>query len=383
MISPSVHSETIAAISTPPGAGGIGIIRMSGPRALSVLKRVFVPRDPSCRYQSHRLYYGCIHDPHDQRIMDEVLAVFMAAPRTYTREDVVEVHCHGNFLVLQSVLELVLAQGVRLAEAGEFTKLAFLNGRIDLTRAEAVIDVLAAKTRKGLDLAVQQLAGSLYDQVDRIRKSLVEMRALVEVAIDFPDEDIEIVNHEQLAHRLKSEVLEPLTLLLRHADQGRVFREGISVVILGLPNVGKSSLLNTLLQEERALVTAIPGTTRDTIEEYVDIRGVPVRLVDTAGIRDGAEEVEEMGIRRAREQMARADLVLFMVDLSRELTVADRDLYAAVRHKPLILVANKLDLADGVRSDVQKMVGEGQVLVRISARGQQGIEELRMRSLRR
>ncbi len=375
----SVNSPTIAAISTPPGSGGIGIIRMSGPSALAVLQRLFVPHNPSCSYQSHLLYYGRICDPRDGRIMDEVLAVFMAAPRTYTREDVVEIHCHGNFLVLQSILERILAHDVRLAEAGEFTKLAFLNGRIDLTRAEAVIDVLAAKTRKGLDLAVQQLAGSLYDRVDVIRRVLVEMRALIEVAIDFPDEDIEIVDHAHLAQRLRAEVLEPLALLLRHADQGRIFREGISVVILGLPNVGKSSLLNTLLQEERALVTAIPGTTRDTIEEYVDIRGVPVRLVDTAGIRDGAEEVEEMGIRRAREQMNRADLVLFMVDLSRELSVADRDLYAAVRHKPLILVANKLDMtgAQTPAPDLSELSLDGQAMVCISAKAQQGIEELK------
>ncbi|MBC8207595.1 MAG: tRNA uridine-5-carboxymethylaminomethyl(34) synthesis GTPase MnmE [Desulfobulbaceae bacterium] len=377
MFSQPLDSETIAAISTPPGSGGIGIIRISGPRALAILQLIFVPRDSSCRYKSHLLYYGRICDPIDQHIMDEVLAVFMAAPRTYTREDVVEIHCHGNFLVLQSILELILQHDVRLAEAGEFTKRAYLNGRMDLTQAEAVIDVLAAKTRKGLDLAVQQLAGALYERVDAIRRVLVEIRALVEVAIDFPDEDIEIVDYGHLADRLRTEVLAPLDILLRHADQGRIFREGVSVVIMGLPNVGKSSLLNTLLQEERALVTEIPGTTRDTIEEYVDIRGVPVRLVDTAGIRHGAEEVEEMGIRRAHEQMARADLVLFMVDLNRELSEADRELYAAVSHKPVVLVANKNDVVDGAGPNLSEFTCTGRSLVRISARTQQGIEELK------
>lgn len=379
---PSDHEliDTIAAISTPAGAGGIGVIRMSGPRALEVLQQIFRPQAPDCTFRSHQLYYGHIVAPATgggQKTVDEVLAVYMQAPKTYTREDVVEIHGHGNVLVLQSILELLLHYPVRLAEAGEFTKRAFLNGRIDLTRAEAVIDLLSARTRKGIELAQGQLSGRLYEQVDTIRQALVHMRAIVEVAIDFPDEDQEIINHAELSLLLATRVRGPLGALLRLADQGKLFREGITVVIAGLPNVGKSSLLNTLLQEERALVTAIPGTTRDTIEEYVDIAGIPVRIVDTAGIRDNAEEVEELGIQRAREQIQQADIVLFMIDLARGIAAADVELYGTIRHKPVILVANKRDLVPGELPDLEIFRDHALALVQISAKEQQGITELK------
>jgi tRNA modification GTPase len=372
--------DTIAAISTPPGAGGIGVIRVSGPRALEILRKIFKPHDPACSFRSHQFYYGHIVAPaisHQQKIIDEVLAVYMRAPRTYTREDVVEIHGHGNFLVLQSILELLLQFPVRLAEPGEFTKRAFLSGRIDLTRAEAVIEVLTARTRKGLEMAQAQLSGRLFDQVDAIRQALIHLRAVVEVAIDFPDEDIEIIDHDQLLAQLEAQVRAPLALLLRHADQGRIYREGISVVIAGLPNVGKSSLLNTLLQEDRALVTAIPGTTRDTIEEYLDIQGVPVRIVDTAGIREHAEEVEELGIRRAMGQMEEADLVLFLVDQGRGISDADHQLFQRIRHKPLIVVANKMDLAPDGWQELAGFEGHCLALVSISAKKQQGISALK------
>ncbi len=371
-------SDTIAAISTPPGSGGIGIIRMSGEQALANLKAVFQPLDKSCAYSSHRLYYGRVVHPVNNKTLDEVLAVFMAAPKTYTRDDVVEIHCHGNFLVLQSILELLLELGVRLADPGEFTKLAYLNGRIDLTRAEAVIDILSARTRKGMDMALDQLGGSLYKQVDTIRASLVQMRAVVEVAIDFPDEDIEIVDYGSLIERVAEEILVPLKKLLRQAEEGQIFREGISVVIVGLPNAGKSSLLNTLLQEERALVTAIPGTTRDTIEEYLDIQGVPVRIVDTAGIRQGADEVEAMGIERARKQIDQADLVLFMLDAERGIQEEDQQLFETVRHKPLLLIANKSDLASEKPELLNLGLNDEKMsCIQISAKQQQGIAELK------
>ena len=371
-------SDTICAISTPPGAGGIGIIRVSGPEALEYLKAVFQPRDKSCFFASHRLYYGHVVHPRNRAILDEVLTVYMAAPATYTREDVVEIHCHGNFLVLQSILELLVSLGARLAEPGEFTKLAYLNGRIDLTQAEAVIDVLAARTRKGMEMALDQLGGSLYHQVDEVRQALVRLRAVVEVAIDFPDEDVEIVDRSVFVQQVSSEVLAPLERLLRQADEGRIFRDGISVVIVGLPNVGKSSLLNTLLQEERALVTSIPGTTRDTIEEYLDINGVPVRIVDTAGIRQGADEVEEMGIERARKQIDQADLVLFMFDASRGFRGEDKKLFATVQHKPLLVLANKIDLAAQERVFDDFDLTHRKAVIPISAKKQQGIEELRL-----
>ncbi|MGW8195907.1 MAG: tRNA uridine-5-carboxymethylaminomethyl(34) synthesis GTPase MnmE, partial [Desulforhopalus sp.] len=368
--------DTIAAISTPPGAGGIGIIRMSGIHSLAILKNVFTPRDSSCGYRSHQLYYGHIREPHQGKIVDEVLAVYMAAPRTYTREDVVEIHCHGSFLVLQNVLELLLANGAVLAAPGEFTKRAFLNGRIDLTQAEAVIDILSAKTRKGVDLAQEQLAGALYQRIEPLRKSLVMMRAMVEVAIDFPDEDVDIVDHKALIVRLEKDVMGPLHHLLQSADQGRLYREGITIVIAGLPNVGKSSLLNTILQEDRALVTAIPGTTRDSIEEVVDIGGVPVRIVDTAGIRQEAGEIEVLGIQRAMGLINKADLILFLLDGSRKTTEEDHKLYSQVCHKPVLPVINKIDIGGGDIGDAGGFPGVAPA-VNISAKEQTGIDDLK------
>jgi tRNA modification GTPase len=367
---------TIAAISTPPGAGGIGIIRISGQQALPVLKALFQTKDRSCSFASHRFYYGHICHPQGGKILDEVLAVYMAAPRTYTREDVVEIHCHGSFLVLQNVLELILANGAVLAAPGEFTKRAFLNGRIDLTRAEAVIDILSARTRKGVDLAQEQLSGALFRKIEPIRQSLIHMRAIVEVAIDFPDEDVEIVDHRHLIEQLTLEVAEPLKNLLGNADRGRLYREGIAIVIAGLPNVGKSSLLNAILQEDRALVTALPGTTRDSIEEIVDIFGVPVRIIDTAGIRENAGEVEELGIQRARELINKADLVVFLLDGSREVSEGDRRLYEQVRHKPLLPVLNKIDICGENKPDLSLFTGLG-LGVEISAKNRVGIDQLK------
>jgi len=371
-------ASTIAAISTPPGSGGIGIIRVSGVNALKYLRAIFQSHASSCSFDSHHFYYGKIVHSESRKILDEVLVVYMAAPKTYTREDVVEIHCHGNYLALQSILELLLFLGARLAEPGEFTKLAFLNGRIDLTRAEAVIDILSARTRKGMDMALDQLGGSLYHRVDLVRASLVRMRAIVEVAIDFPDEDIDIIDHTALLSQLSEEITSPLTRLLAQADQGRIFREGISVVIVGLPNVGKSSLLNTLLQEERALVTAIPGTTRDTIEESLDINGVPVRIVDTAGIRQNADEVEAMGIERARKQIEQADLVLFVLDAVRGVEEEDKQLFDSVSHKPLLLLSNKVDIANQAKS-VEQFAEEHHKLpfVQISAKQHQNIDLLK------
>lgn len=374
-MNPLAVDTTIAAISTPPGAGGIGIIRMSGPLALDILQLLFRPKDPACSYRSHQLYYGHIHHPENGKILDEVMAVIMKGPHSYTREDVVEIHCHGSFLVLQGILDTIVANGVDLAEPGEFTKRAFLNGRIDLTRAEAVIDILSAKTRKGVDLAQEQLSGRLYRRVEPIQQRLVSMKAVVEVAIDFPDEDIDIVDTPSMISELESDVLAPLERLLGSAAQGRLYRDGISMVIAGRPNVGKSSLLNTLLQEERALVTDIPGTTRDSIEEVIDIKGVPVQIIDTAGIRSGAGEVEELGINRAKELINKADLVLFLIDASSQITEEDRRLYADVSHKPVLVVVNKVDLSCDDTVDIASL---GAIeMVEISAKHQTGIDTLK------
>ncbi len=349
---------------------------MSGPASLEVLKLIFKPHNTSCDFNSHTLFYGNIVEPQTQRILDEVLAVYMQAPKTYTREDVVEIHCHGSFLVLQNILEIILQHGVEIAEPGEFTKRAFLNGRIDLTKAEAVIDILAAKTRKGIDIAQEQLAGVLYERVDRIRRVLTEIRAIIEVAIDFPDEDIEIVDTDSLVGRIQDEVVQPIEHLLRCADQGRIYREGVSVVIVGRPNVGKSSLLNAILQEERALVTSIPGTTRDSIEEHVDVHGMPVRIADTAGIREDADEVEELGIQRAKRLVNEADIVLFMVDGAAGVIEEDRKLYATVSHKPIIVLINKVDLLRKQSID-DSFFAENLSRVLISAKDQTGMDDLR------
>ncbi|CAG0889463.1 unnamed protein product [Cyprideis torosa] len=350
---------------------------MSGPRSLPLLKEVFVPHRTSCDLRSHHLFYGHILDPKTHHLLDEVMVVYMASPSSYTREDVVEIHCHGNVLILQSILDLLLKLGVELAEPGEFTKRAFLNGRIDLTKAEAVIDVLAARTRKGVDLAQEQLAGALYNRVVPIRQILINLRAQLEVAIDFPDEDIDIVERDAIARQMRDEVMQPIEALLRCGEQAKVYREGISVVIVGRPNVGKSSLLNALLQEERALVTAVAGTTRDSIEECIDLFGIPVRIADTAGIRESSDVVEELGIKRSRRLINEADVVLFMIDGTRAIAEEDHRLYDLVKEKVVVLLVNKIDLVQPDKAKKREHAfGEGLPTVFLSAKEQQGIEEL-------
>jgi len=368
-------SDTIAAIATPPGTGGIGIIRISGPEALSILFALFRPVGDHKIFQSHKLYYGVVHN-RSGRVLDEILAVFMRAPATYTREDVVELHSHGSWLVLQSVLAEVLAAGARPAEAGEFTKRAFLAGRIDLTKAEAVIDLLQARTDGGVQLAVQQMQGELYDKIEAVRDGLVRILAVVEVAIDFPDDDVEILDSSQLVAQLEEQVAAPIEELVRLADQGRIIREGVNVVIIGRPNVGKSSLLNGLLQEERALVTNVPGTTRDTIEELISIHGIPVHLVDTAGIRAHENQVEELGIERARKKLTEADLVLFLVDASAGMTEQDQKLYSSVQAQEHLVVLNKKDLVDQRQLSQLEDSFVPLVPIQISAKGRQGLDEL-------
>ncbi len=377
---------TIAAIATPPGPGGIGIIRISGPLSLTILQKLF--RKQPCPAQtstpvsfiSHHMHHGWIVNPDTLIPVDEVLAVHMKAPNTYTREEVVEIHCHGSYIALQEILTLILAAGAHPAEAGEFTKRAFLNGRIDLTRAEAVLDVLDARTREGLSMATVQLQGQLHDSIETIRQGLISLRAIIEVAIDFPEDDEEILDHSALNSTLQEKVLKPVERLLERADKGKIFRDGVSAVILGRPNVGKSSLLNTLLQEERALVTEIPGTTRDTIEEYISIRGIPIRIVDTAGIRHTSETVEEMGIKRAKEKLAGADLVLFIIDTSEPLTPEDREIFQVIKQQRpgchLIIIRNKSDLPAEINAAEYNETFAGIMRVDISAKKHQGINRL-------
>lgn len=373
----SDHGEpTIAAIATPPGPGGIGIIRISGPASQKIFTKLFKPKSQIKKIISHRLYYGWIIDPESKEPVDEVLAVLMKAPHTYTRLDVVEIHCHGSYIVLQEILGLVLNTGAILAQPGEFTKCAFLNGRIDLTQAEAVLELLKARTKEGHHLAINQLQGQLHNTITSVCNSLVSIKAVVEVAIDFPEDDIEIVNPHSIQSQLSKEVLPVLENLISRADSGKIFREGIAVVIIGRPNVGKSSMLNALLKEERAIVTPVPGTTRDTIEEYLNIQGIPVRIIDTAGIRNDADTVEEMGILRTRKKLEQADLVLLMLDLSENLTDEDVQLFGSAAEKPVILVANKTDIGmPGAQGQISHAF-PGQKFVAVSAKTGQGINIL-------
>jgi len=355
--------DTIAAISTPLGEGGIGIVRLSGPDARTILLRLFRPNTrsprladgqaiPNTQYppltpRPRYLTYGHIIDPADGSVVDEVLAVYMPGPHTYTREDVVEIQAHGGPLPLRRILELVLRQGARLAEPGEFTLRAFLHGRLDLAQAEAVLDVVRARTEAGLRAAVSQLEGRLSGQVRRVRRVLLDALAYLEASIDFTEDEIP----PQDLTPVLSESAAQLEALLARADEGMILRQGVRTAIVGRPNVGKSSLLNALLRSERAIVTPIPGTTRDTVEESVNLGGVAFVLVDTAGIVETQDLVERLGVERSRRALAHADLALLVVDGSQPLTDADREIAALVGHRPAILVVNKRDLPPATLGD--------------------------------
>jgi tRNA modification GTPase len=372
-----MNSDTIAAVATPPGAGGIGVVKISGPRAIPIALPLLHPSRDLSRLRSHHFYYGSIIDPESENNLDEVLFAVMRAPRTYTREDVVEIQAHGSRCGLGAILELVLKRGARLAEPGEFTKRAFLNGRIDLSQAEAVIEVVNAQTTEGLELAARQLKGDLFQAIQAIRGPIERILVEVEAAIDFPEDVEDIIHPEVFAQRMIDDVIAPLEDLLEHYDEGHVYREGVAAIIIGRPNVGKSSLMNRLLEKERAIVTAVPGTTRDFIEETVNIRGIPMRVIDTAGLHDTDDGLEAAGIQFTRQRLNEADLVLFMVDCSMPLSDEDMQIYDVVRKRTTILVINKIDLGDHdlVTKIVERL--EGLLWVEISALYNRGVEELK------
>lgn len=376
-----VTGDTIAAISTPFGESGIGIVRLSGPLALPICSKIFKPKKDPFSFISHHFHYGEVVDPDKGSSLDEVLIVYMKAPSTYTREDVVEIHCHGGYLVLQRVLELVLRQGARLAEAGEFTKRAFLNGRIDLTRAEAVIDLIRAKTSAGLEIANQQLKGLFYEEMLEIKKRLVDYLALVEAHIDFPEEEIEEISLARMKEDVTS-IGERIGQWVLSYEEGRLFKEGIACAIAGKTNVGKSSLLNILLKQDRAIVTPIPGTTRDVIEEVLNINGIPVRLMDTAGLRRTDDLVEREGVRRTKEKVADADLVLLVIDGSKELDKDDFDIFREIEGKKTIVAVNKNDLPSMVSTDEIRVRFPQKEVVSISALKNVGIDELKEKMYR-
>lgn len=372
-----IHEDTISAVATALGEGGIGIIRMSGSQAIAIADNIFcgINGRKACQIKAFQAAYGNIADPETGEIVDEVLILIMKAPRSYTREDVVEIHCHGGATPIRKILDLTLKQGARLAEPGEFTKRAFLNGRLDLTQAEAVIDIIRSKTDSSLKMAVGQLSGVLSAKITEIRHDILQMVAHLEAAIDFPEEDIEEMTIKEVTKRVK-ETIAKVDYLLATAQTGKVLREGMATVIIGKPNVGKSSLLNAMLKEKRAIVTDIPGTTRDIIEEYVNIRGIPLKIVDTAGIRETSDIVEKIGVERAREFVGKADLILVLLDASQTLSAEDSQVLNLLSGRQAIVLINKSDLPQVLEMDRVLQYVSDKKVIRISVAEGSGLDEL-------
>lgn len=370
-----METDTITAISTPIGEGAIAIVRLSGPEAVSMTARVFKGKNLN-KVDSHTIHYGKLVDPKTNEIAEEVMVSVMRAPKTFTREDVVEINCHGGMVAVNRVLELILSIGARLAEPGEFTKRAFLNGRIDLSQAEAVMDLIRAKTDRAMSVALKQMDGRLSGLIGKLRQELIETVAHVEVNIDYPEyDDVEEMSHEMMRTKTK-EVHKKIDELLSVAKQGKILREGLSTAIIGRPNVGKSSLMNTLVQENKAIVTDVPGTTRDIIEEYVNVRGVPLRLVDTAGIRETEDIVERIGVERSRQVLKESDLILFVLNNNDVLTDEDLKLFEAVSGLEYIVIINKTDLEQKLDMDRVKELAGDRPLVTTSLIEEEGVNEL-------
>lgn len=370
--------DTITAISTPMGEGAIAIVRLSGDDAIKIADKLFtgVGSKKLSDMGSHTIHYGHIVDPKTGQTAEEVMVSVMKGPKTFTKEDVVEINCHGGLVSVNRVLQLVLNQGARLAEPGEFTKRAFLNGRIDLSQAEAVIDLIRAKTDRAMNVALGQMEGRLSRLIRRLRQEILETLAHVEVNIDYPEyDDVEEMTHKMLLEKAKF-VRDELQKLLQTSQQGKILREGLSTVIVGRPNVGKSSLLNSLVQENKAIVTDIPGTTRDVIEEYVNIRGVPLRLLDTAGIRETEDIVERIGVERSRQVLKEADLILLVLNYSDGLTYEDENIFKAVEGMDVIVIVNKTDLPQKIDMDRVKELSEQHKIVTTSLLEDLGIDEL-------
>lgn len=371
--------NTIAAIATAPGEAGIGIVRVSGDKSIEILKKVFKPkRDIDIEdIPSRMMVYGYAVESNGETL-DEVLAVIMRKPYSYTMEDVVELHCHGGIVPVRRIMEEVLKNGADIAEPGEFTKRAFLNGRIDLAQAEAVIDIITAKTETGLDAALNQLEGELSNEIKNIMEKLLSMLAHIEASIDFPEHDVE----EVTVANIKNLLLETKTSIIKLTEsfnEGKIIRDGLSTAIIGRPNVGKSSLLNVLLKENRAIVTEIPGTTRDIIEEYLNIGGVLVRLIDTAGIRESEDIVERIGVERTKEAINNSDLVILVLDASDKLQPEDNEIIDLVRDKKVLAALNKTDLGFVIEEKCLENLLGADNIIKMSVKNQTGIDELEER----
>ncbi|WP_138419167.1 tRNA uridine-5-carboxymethylaminomethyl(34) synthesis GTPase MnmE [Aquibacillus sediminis] len=370
-----MDTDTIAAISTPIGEGAIAIVRLSGEEAVAITSELFDGKELK-EVESHTIHYGKIIDPETNEVAEEVMVTVMRGPKTFTREDVVEINCHGGLASVNRLLNIVLSKGARLAEPGEFTKRAFLNGRIDLSQAEAVMDLIRAKTDKAMNVALKQMDGRLSKLIQKLRQELLETVAHVEVNIDYPEyDDVEEMSHDMMMTKTK-EVYKEIERLLQMAQQGKILREGLATAIIGRPNVGKSSLLNALVHENKAIVTDIPGTTRDVIEEYVNVRGVPLRLVDTAGIRETEDIVEKIGVEKSRQVLKESDLVLLLLNYGEELTEEDINLFKAVEGLEVIVIVNKTDLEQKIDLDQVKELAKDHGLVTTTLVEEKGIDEL-------
>jgi tRNA modification GTPase len=369
--------DTIAAIATPAGEGGVGIVRMSGPDAEGIAQAIFCRSGgKNGKLKSHTLYHGTIRDPKSSKIVDEVLLTIMRKPRSYTGEDVVEVHCHGGVFVVRRALELVLSQGARHAEPGEFTKRAFLNGRLDLAQAEAVRDLILARTEKAAELALSQIKGALSDWVGDLREELIDIVVQVEAAIDFPDEEVELLEPPLLISKIEA-LREKISTITGTYEWGKLFREGAKVCICGRPNVGKSSLLNALLGEPRVIVTPLPGTTRDIIEESINLDGLPVVLWDTAGIRTTGDEAEQIGVALSLQHIAKSEAVMVVLDASVSLSAEDHVFLSFIKSKRSLIVLNKHDLEQQIDIEqLDRLVGN-QKFVSVSATRGDGLQELK------
>jgi tRNA modification GTPase len=370
--------DTIAAISTPMGEGAIAIVRLSGGNAIQIADKLFksVGGKLLSNVATHTIHYGHLLDPKSAQVVEEVMVSVMKGPKTFTKEDVVEINCHGGIVSVNSVLQLVLTSGARLAEPGEFTKRAFLNGRIDLSQAEAVMDLIRAKTDRAMNVALGQMEGRLSKLIRRLRQEILEVLAHVEVNIDYPEyDDVEDMTHKMLLEKAHF-VREEIKKLLQTSQQGKILRDGLSTVIVGRPNVGKSSLLNSLVHENKAIVTDIPGTTRDVIEEYVNIRGVPLRLSDTAGIRETEDIIERIGVERSRQVLKDADLILLVLNYADKLTVEDENLFEVVSKMNTIVIVNKTDLTKQIDMERVNKLAQSHNIVTTSLLEERGIDEL-------
>lgn len=368
-------TDTIVAVSTPFGEGAIALIRLSGSDAVKITDTIFKGKYKLTEVSTHTIHYGKIIDPKENNFVDEVMVTIMKSPKTYTKEDVVEINCHGGIVTVQKILQILIEAGARLAEPGEFTKRAFLNGRIDLSQAEAVIDLIRAKTDKASSLALKQLEGRLSIKIKELRNEILALLANLEVTIDYPEHDIPELTYTTIKETADM-LLHTINKLLQQAKEGKIFREGVATAIIGRPNVGKSSLLNYLLNENRAIVTEIPGTTRDIIEEYINIKGIPLKLIDTAGIRETEDIVEKIGVEKTKKVLQEADLLLYILNNNEELTHDEIEFLNLLHDKQVIVIINKIDLPTKIAKEFLVKLLPNKQIISISLRDESGIDDL-------